>query len=77
MDKNNLYTGSLIANEPLCDIRFDPYNKNSLFGISNDSLYEWDFRKMEVCKLKKKYLGFCSLAVLSDCVGVGCKLGSV
>ena len=61
LDANNVYYGSLLANEPIQDIKFSSKNANLVYGITLDAIYEWDLRKLQVSQMSKKYLGFSSL----------------
>ena len=39
LDKNNVYSGSLLANELISDVQFSPNNQNILYGITLDGIY--------------------------------------
>lgn len=67
--------GNLLANEPIEDLSFG--NGNSVYAVTNDSIYEWDIRKFGIVRVEKKYLGFTSIAVCGQSINIGSKLGSV
>lgn len=77
MDKNNIYAGHLLANEPIEDVSFNPNSANSVFAVTDTSIYEWDLRKFGIVRLERKYLGFTSICATQDSLNIGAKLGAV
>lgn len=75
LDKNNVFMGNLLANQSIEDLSFG--NGNSVYAVTNDSIYEWDIRKFGIVRVEKKYLGFTSISVCGQSINIGSKLGSV
>lgn len=53
----------MLANESIEDVSFGVGTPHSIFAVTNDSIYEWDIRKLGILRMEKKYLGFTSLSV--------------
>lgn len=78
LDKNSIYSGSLLANENVEDVCFGSLNSpHSIYAVSSDSFYEWDSRKLEIVRLEKKYLNFTSVSASPNSINIGSKLGSM
>ena len=60
LDYKNSYTGSLLTNDELKDVRFGK-NIHELFGVTNDGIFEWDLRMFKPSKISKTFLGYSSL----------------
>ena len=51
LDANNIFVGNLLANEQITDLSFNEDNEHLISAVTDEGLYEWDLRKMQVCKL--------------------------
>lgn len=78
LDKNNVYTGSLISNDDVLDFTFSNSDPHYMYSITSDAVYEWDSRKMQVSGMMKQYLNFTSIEQTHNGnLIVGSKLGGV
>jgi WD40 repeat protein len=76
LDYKNSYTGSLLSNDELKDVKFGK-NPYELFGVTNDAIYEWDLRNYKPVKIEKTFLGYSTLEVSKDYLCTGSKLGMI
>lgn len=76
LDYKNSYTGSLLSNDELKDVKFGK-NPYELFGVTNDAIYEWDLRNYKPVKIEKTFLGYTTLEVSKDYICTGSKLGMI
>ncbi len=60
LDYKNSYTGSLLANEELTDVKFGK-NPYELFGVTSNAIFEWDLRNYKPIKIDRTLLGYSSL----------------
>jgi hypothetical protein len=76
LDYKNSYSGSLLANDELMDVRFGK-NPYELFGVTSDSIFEWDLRTYKPVKIDRTGLGYSTLEVNKDYLCTGSRLGMV
>jgi hypothetical protein len=76
LDYKNGYTGSLLANDELKDVKFGT-ESHQLYGVTHDAVYEWDLRTFKPLKIDKSFLGYSALEVSKEWLCMGSRLGMV